>query len=141
MKSSSKASKICHRMQYAFCYLLFAIYIYIYIYVVVWAGTRCQPSGWEIPAVWTSTRQSKGQTNKPLVCTSGRVAILTTARRAAKKHAASRLYRHTNGRLVSGAWTCRQLGGPEHRDAVDTAREETGQYEAKQVALDRGRSR
>ena len=31
------------------------IYIDIYIYVVVWASTRCQPSGWEIPAVWTST--------------------------------------------------------------------------------------
>ena len=29
--------------------------IFIYIYVVVWASTRCQPSGWEILAVWTST--------------------------------------------------------------------------------------
>ena len=28
------------------------------------------------------------------------------ARRAAKKRAASQLYRHTNGRLVSGARTC-----------------------------------
>ena len=105
-------------------------YVYIYIYVdEVWAGTGCQPSGWEIPAVSASTRQSKGQSKEPLVGASRRVAILMTARRAAKKRAASQLYWHTNERLVSGARTCHQLGGSRHRGAVDTAREETGQCE------------
>ena len=32
-------------------------------------GRGCQPSGWEIPAVWASTRQSKGQSKEPQVGT------------------------------------------------------------------------
>ena len=69
------------------------------------AGGKSLPFG-------TSTPQSKGQSKEPLVGTSRRVASLMTAWRAAKKRAASQLYKHTNGRLVSEARACHQSGGP-----------------------------